>query len=46
MLIVDSQIHIWKNAWMSAHHRQVPTYSYEDALAEMRERAGKIHRTS
>jgi predicted TIM-barrel fold metal-dependent hydrolase len=37
MLIVDSQIHIWQNGKMSAHHRQVPTYSIDDALAEMRE---------
>ena len=35
MLIVDSQIHIWQNGKMSAHHRQVPTYSIEDAVAEM-----------
>ena len=35
MLIVDSQIHIWQNAKMSAHHRQIPTYSKEDALQEM-----------
>jgi predicted TIM-barrel fold metal-dependent hydrolase len=35
MLIVDSQIHIWRNGKMSAHHRQVPTYSIDDALAEM-----------
>lgn len=35
MLIVDSQIHIWENGRMSAHHRQIPTYSMEDALAEM-----------
>ena len=35
MLIVDSQIHIWQNGRMSAHHRQIPTYSIEDALAEM-----------
>ena len=35
MLIVDSQIHIWKNFKMSPHHRQDPTYSAEDALAEM-----------
>ena len=27
MFIVDSQIHIWENAKMSAHHRQIPTYS-------------------
>jgi predicted TIM-barrel fold metal-dependent hydrolase len=36
MLIVDSQIHIWQNGKMSAHHRQVPTYSIDDALSEMR----------
>ncbi len=35
MLIVDSQIHLWQNAKMSAHHRQTPTYSEDDALAEM-----------
>ena len=35
MLIVDSQIHIWQNGKMSAHHRQIPTYSIDDALAEM-----------
>ena len=35
MLIIDSQIHIWQNGKMSAHHRQIPTYSIEDALAEM-----------
>jgi len=35
MLIVDSQIHIWENGRMSPHHRQVPTYSIDDALAEM-----------
>ena len=29
MLIVDSQIHIWQNGKMSAHHRQDATYSYE-----------------
>jgi predicted TIM-barrel fold metal-dependent hydrolase len=36
MLIVDSQIHIWQNGKMSAHHRQIPTYSMDDALAEMK----------
>jgi predicted TIM-barrel fold metal-dependent hydrolase len=36
MLIIDSQIHVWKNGRMIAHHRQDPTYSYEDALAEMK----------
>lgn len=35
MLIVDSQIHIWQNGKMSPQHRQVPTYSIEEALAEM-----------
>ena len=35
MLIVDSQIHIWENETMSGHHRQVRTYSKDDALKEM-----------
>ena len=35
MFIVDSQIHIWENAKMSAHHRQIPTYDVNDALKEM-----------
>jgi predicted TIM-barrel fold metal-dependent hydrolase len=35
MLIVDSQIHIWKNGKMSPHHRQDPSYLAEDALKEM-----------
>jgi predicted TIM-barrel fold metal-dependent hydrolase len=35
MFIVDSQIHIWENARMSGHHRQIPTYSVDDALHEM-----------
>jgi predicted TIM-barrel fold metal-dependent hydrolase len=35
MLIVDSQIHIWENGKMSPHHRQIPTYGINDALAEM-----------
>ena len=35
MLIVDSRIHIRENETMSAHHRQVRTYSMEDALREM-----------
>src|SRR3989449_6484628 len=35
MLIVDSQIHLWQNGKMSAQHRQIPTYSADDALAEM-----------
>ncbi len=35
MLIVDSQIHIWENCKMSPQHRQIPTYSIADAVAEM-----------
>ncbi len=35
MQIIDSQIHIWQNGKMSSHHRQVETYSIEDALTEM-----------
>ncbi len=35
MLIVDSQVHLWRNGRMSAHHRQVTGYSAEDALAEL-----------
>ena len=35
MKIVDSQVHIWENETMNAHHRQVRTYSAEDMLAEM-----------
>src|SRR5262245_16546941 len=35
MLIVDSQIHLWQNGKMSAQHRQIPTYSADDALSEM-----------
>jgi predicted TIM-barrel fold metal-dependent hydrolase len=35
MQIVDSQIHLWENATMSPQHRQIPTYSMDDALQEM-----------
>ena len=35
MKIVDSQIHSWENETMNAHHRQVRTYSMDDALKEM-----------
>src|SRR3989441_8617653 len=35
MLIVDSQIHLWQNGKMSAQHRQIPSFSVDDALAEM-----------
>jgi predicted TIM-barrel fold metal-dependent hydrolase len=37
MQIVDSQIHIWENGRMSPQHRQIPTYSMDDALEEMAE---------
>jgi len=37
MPIVDSQIHLWENARMSPHHRQIPTYNVDDALMEMAE---------
>jgi len=37
MLIVDSQIHLWKNGKMAPQHRQIPSYLAEDALAEMAE---------
>ena len=37
MQIVDSQIHLWENARMSPQHRQIPTYSMDDALKEMAE---------
>ncbi len=37
MPIVDSQIHIWENGRMSPQHRQIPTYSMDDALKEMAE---------
>ena len=37
MQIVNSQIHIWEDAKMSPQHRQIPTYSMDDALKEMGE---------
>ena len=37
MQIVDSQIHLWENAKMAPQHRQIPTYSVDDALKEMAE---------
>src|SRR4029450_2216909 len=40
MQIVDSQIHLWENARMSPQHRQIPTYSMDDALQEMAEAGG------
>lgn len=35
MLIVDSQVHIWENATMPSHHRQVPSFTKNDLLQEM-----------
>lgn len=35
MLVVDSQIHIWRNGRMSSHHRQVDNFLVDEALAEM-----------
>ncbi len=37
MQIVDSQIHLWANDKMAPQHRQVTTYSMDDALREMAE---------
>ena len=37
MQIVDSQIHLWENAKMTPQHRQIPTFSKDDALQEMAE---------
>ncbi len=37
MQIVDSQIHLWANDKMAPQHRQVATYSMDDALREMAE---------
>jgi len=36
MLIIDSQIHIWRNGRMSSHHRQVDNFLVDEALAEMK----------
>jgi predicted TIM-barrel fold metal-dependent hydrolase len=37
MLIVDAQIHLWKNSKPNPNHRQVPDYTADDALKEMGE---------
>jgi hypothetical protein len=38
MLVIDSQIHIWQNALPpNPYHRQISSYSYDDALREMDE---------
>lgn len=36
MLIVDSQVHIWKDVLLNKLHRQVETFSKDDLLAEMK----------
>ena len=38
MQIVDSQIHLWENATMAPHHRQIATYSVDDALQLLNDR--------
>ena len=45
MKIIDSQLHLWRNARMTAHHRQVPSYTDDDVLAIVgnRIRAGGIN---
>jgi predicted TIM-barrel fold metal-dependent hydrolase len=35
--IVDSQIHLWENAMMPKHHKQVDHYSVEEAVRDMEE---------
>lgn len=35
MFIVDSQVHLWKDAKMGLPHRQVASFTVEDLLAEM-----------
>jgi len=35
MFIVDSQVHLWKDAKMGQPHRQVPSFTVDDLLAEM-----------
>ena len=37
MLIVDSQVHIWKNGTPVVIHRQIPQYTKDDLLNEMKE---------
>ena len=38
MLIVDAQIHLWKAGKpTNANHRQVPAYTKDDALKEMKD---------
>ena len=35
MLVVDSQVHIWRNAKLGIHHRQIMNFSKDDLLKEM-----------
>jgi len=37
MLIVDAQVHIWKNGTPVSIHRQIPSYTKDDLLKEMDE---------
>ena len=37
MLIVDSQVHIWKSGTPVIIHRQIPQYTQDDLLNEMKE---------
>jgi predicted TIM-barrel fold metal-dependent hydrolase len=37
MLIVDSQVHIWKSGTPVEIHRQIPSYTQDDLLREMNE---------
>ncbi len=37
MKIVDAQVHLWATGKPSPHHRQVPAFTAEDLLEEMRE---------
>ena len=37
MLIVDSQVHIWKSGTPVIIHRQIPQYTKDDLLKEMAE---------
>ena len=43
MLIVDSQVHIWKSGTPVIIHRQIPQYTRDDLLAEMK--AGGVDAT-
>ncbi|HXQ53921.1 MAG TPA: amidohydrolase family protein [Stellaceae bacterium] len=36
MMVVDSQIHLWSSGKPNGAHRQIPVFSAEDAIAEMK----------